>query len=28
VEFAGHMHGKDLERAIANSRFTVLPSHA
>ncbi|MFZ0436944.1 MAG: glycosyltransferase family 4 protein, partial [Candidatus Sulfotelmatobacter sp.] len=28
VEFTGHMHGKDLERAIANSRFTVLPSHA
>jgi glycosyltransferase involved in cell wall biosynthesis len=28
VEFAGHMAGADLERAIANSRFTVLPSHA
>jgi glycosyltransferase involved in cell wall biosynthesis len=28
VEFAGHMRGEDLERAIANSRFTVLPSHA
>jgi glycosyltransferase involved in cell wall biosynthesis len=28
VEFAGHMQGEELERAIANSRFTVLPSHA
>jgi len=28
VEFAGHMGGAQLERAIANSRFTVLPSHA
>jgi len=28
VEFAGHMQGADLNRAIANSRFTVLPSHA
>jgi glycosyltransferase involved in cell wall biosynthesis len=28
VEFAGHMHGAELERAIANSRFTILPSHA
>jgi glycosyltransferase involved in cell wall biosynthesis len=28
VEFAGHMRGAELERAIANSRFTVLPSHA
>jgi glycosyltransferase involved in cell wall biosynthesis len=28
VEFAGHMQGSDLDRAIANSRFTVLPSHA
>jgi glycosyltransferase involved in cell wall biosynthesis len=28
VEFAGHMGGADLDRAIANSRFTVLPTHA
>jgi glycosyltransferase involved in cell wall biosynthesis len=28
VEFAGHMRGSDLERTIANSRFTILPSHA
>jgi glycosyltransferase involved in cell wall biosynthesis len=28
VEFAGHMRGAELDRAIANSRFTVLPSHA
>jgi glycosyltransferase involved in cell wall biosynthesis len=28
VEFAGHMRGEELERAIASSRFTVLPSHA
>jgi glycosyltransferase involved in cell wall biosynthesis len=28
VEFAGHMQGADLDRAIANSRFTVLPSRA
>jgi glycosyltransferase involved in cell wall biosynthesis len=28
VEFAGHMRGVELDRAIANSRFTVLPSHA
>jgi glycosyltransferase involved in cell wall biosynthesis len=28
VEFAGHLAGTDLKRAIANSRFTVLPSHA
>jgi glycosyltransferase involved in cell wall biosynthesis len=28
VEFAGHMPGAELERAIARSRFTVLPSHA
>jgi glycosyltransferase involved in cell wall biosynthesis len=28
VEFAGHMQGAELERAIADSRFTVLPSHA
>jgi glycosyltransferase involved in cell wall biosynthesis len=28
VEFAGHMRGAELERAIADSRFTVLPSHA
>jgi glycosyltransferase involved in cell wall biosynthesis len=28
VEFAGHMQGEELEHAIANSRFTVLPSHA
>ena len=28
VEFAGHLRGAELDRAIANSRFTVLPSHA
>jgi glycosyltransferase involved in cell wall biosynthesis len=28
VEFAGHLRGAELERAIASSRFTVLPSHA
>jgi glycosyltransferase involved in cell wall biosynthesis len=28
LEFAGHMRGAELDRAIANSRFTVLPSHA
>jgi glycosyltransferase involved in cell wall biosynthesis len=28
VEFAGHMRGAELDRAIASSRFTVLPSHA
>jgi glycosyltransferase involved in cell wall biosynthesis len=28
VEFAGHMQGAELNRAIADSRFTVLPSHA
>ncbi len=28
VEFAGHLAGVDLKRAIANSCFTVLPSHA
>jgi len=28
VEFAGHMTALELEHAIANSRFTVLPSHA
>jgi glycosyltransferase involved in cell wall biosynthesis len=28
VEFAGHMGGSELDRAIASSRFTVLPSHA
>jgi glycosyltransferase involved in cell wall biosynthesis len=28
VEFAGHIRGAELERAIAGSRFTVLPSHA
>ena len=28
VEFAGHLGGAELERAIAGSRFTVLPSHA
>src|SRR5260370_41574285 len=28
VEFASHLRGAELERAIANSRFTVLPSHA
>ena len=28
VLFAGHMREAELERAIAGSRFTVLPSHA
>jgi glycosyltransferase involved in cell wall biosynthesis len=28
VEFAGQLRGAELERAIADSRFTVLPSHA
>jgi len=28
VEFAGHVRGAELDRAIAGSRFTVLPSHA
>jgi glycosyltransferase involved in cell wall biosynthesis len=28
VEFAGNLRGAELEHAIANSRFTVLPSHA
>jgi glycosyltransferase involved in cell wall biosynthesis len=28
VEFAGHIRGAELDRAIVNSRFTVLPSHA
>src|SRR5271166_4347459 len=28
VQFVGHMRGEELEHAIANSRFTVLPSHA
>jgi glycosyltransferase involved in cell wall biosynthesis len=28
VEFAGQVRGAELDRAIANSRFTVLPSHA
>jgi glycosyltransferase involved in cell wall biosynthesis len=28
VDFAGHMQGEELERTIAKSRFTVLPSHA
>jgi glycosyltransferase involved in cell wall biosynthesis len=28
VKFAGHLRGAELDRAIANSRFTVLPSHA
>src|SRR5579863_1135254 len=28
VEFAGQLQGPDLDRAIASSRFTVLPSHA
>ncbi|HZZ15581.1 MAG TPA: glycosyltransferase family 4 protein, partial [Candidatus Sulfotelmatobacter sp.] len=28
VEFAGRLHGAELDRAIVNSRFTVLPSHA
>jgi glycosyltransferase involved in cell wall biosynthesis len=28
VEFAGHIRGAELDRVIAGSRFTVLPSHA
>jgi glycosyltransferase involved in cell wall biosynthesis len=28
VEFAGQLQGADLQLAIVNSRFTVLPSHA
>ncbi len=28
VEFAGHIQGEELNRAIGGSRFTVLPSHA
>ena len=28
VEFAGHIPGAELKRAIAGCRFTVLPSHA
>jgi glycosyltransferase involved in cell wall biosynthesis len=28
VEFAGHVRGKELDALIAQSRFTVLPSHA
>ena len=28
IEFAGHLEGADLQRTIAGSRFTVLPSHA
>jgi glycosyltransferase involved in cell wall biosynthesis len=28
VEFAGHLAGAELDREIAASRFTVLPSHA
>jgi len=28
VEFAGYLQGAELDRAIASSRFTVLPSHA
>jgi glycosyltransferase involved in cell wall biosynthesis len=28
VEFAGHIRGAELDRAIVSSRFTVLPSHA
>ncbi len=28
VELAGHLRGTELDRAIANSSFTVLPSHA
>lgn len=28
VEFVGHMGEVELDHAIANSRFTVLPSHA
>jgi len=28
VELVGHLSGEDLDRVIAGSRFTVLPSHA
>jgi glycosyltransferase involved in cell wall biosynthesis len=28
VEFVGHLSGAELQRAIADSSFTVLPSHA
>jgi glycosyltransferase involved in cell wall biosynthesis len=28
VEFRGYLRGAELDRAIANSSFTVLPSHA
>lgn len=28
VEFVGHLSGENLDRMIAGSRFTVLPSHA
>jgi glycosyltransferase involved in cell wall biosynthesis len=28
VEFTGQLRGANLDRAIVNSRFTVLPSHA
>jgi len=28
IKFAGHLQGIGLDNAIANSRFTVLPSHA
>jgi glycosyltransferase involved in cell wall biosynthesis len=28
VEFAGHIQGSELDRAIEKSRFTLLPSHA
>ncbi len=28
VEFLGHISGGDLDRTIADSRFTVLPTHA
>ncbi len=28
VEFAGHIQGAELDRALENCRFTVLPSHA
>jgi glycosyltransferase involved in cell wall biosynthesis len=28
VEFTGHIHGAELQNAIAGSCFTVLPSHA
>jgi glycosyltransferase involved in cell wall biosynthesis len=28
VSFVGQLHDAELDRAIANSRFTVLPSHA